>query len=128
VAGPLTAHTSWLSDLLQYACLLVCVPHLIVYFVTHIQLHEAQARVVRAQAHHQSLPVVSPSTVKIHYILNTQDAASRIGSISTPHLLGGQSSATPYGSGGGKVSTISSGQFSGRSVGGGTCEEIYGTR
>ncbi|KAI0027238.1 hypothetical protein K488DRAFT_62148 [Vararia minispora EC-137] len=48
-------------------------------------------------------------------------------SFSTPHLVGGKSSASTYSDGGGKASKISSGQFAGRSMGGGSRASVYGT-
>lgn len=43
-------------------------------------------------------------------------------------LQGGKSSASSYGNGNPKATTISSGLFSGRTIGGGTRGQVYGNR
>jgi hypothetical protein len=47
---------------------------------------------------------------------------------STTNLPAGKNSATLYGQGGGPVTTISSGLFAGRTVGGGTRGGVFGNR
>ncbi|KZV67556.1 hypothetical protein PENSPDRAFT_611228 [Peniophora sp. CONT] len=44
-----------------------------------------------------------------------------------PNLLGGRPTAATYGTGGGAVSTMKSGPFKGREIGGGSRSEVYGT-
>ncbi|VDB88221.1 unnamed protein product [Peniophora sp. CBMAI 1063] len=48
--------------------------------------------------------------------------------VSTPHVMGGKSSASTYSNGGGKATKASSGAFKGSLLGGGTRSDIYGTR
>ncbi|EIM89277.1 uncharacterized protein STEHIDRAFT_154955 [Stereum hirsutum FP-91666 SS1] len=58
----------------------------------------------------------------------SSSTSSKSSSISVKGLSGGKTSATTYGPGGGKTSTISEGQpFAGRTVGGGTRAEVYGS-
>jgi len=60
---------------------------------------------------------------------NTGGGSGTIGkSSSFSGLQNGKNAATAYGNGGGAVSHISSGIFAGRTVGGGTRQQVFGTR
>lgn len=55
-------------------------------------------------------------------------AASASKKVPTPNLLGGNSAAITYSSGGGKASKVGSGAFQGRTLDGGSRSDVYGTR
>ncbi|VDB88213.1 unnamed protein product [Peniophora sp. CBMAI 1063] len=58
----------------------------------------------------------------------TSESSSAHGTqVATPNLMDGRTSASSYGTGGGKAMKITSGLFEGNLLGGGTRPEVYGT-
>lgn len=69
------------------------------------------------------------NNVTVDFILGSSTGSSSRGSSSSVTIAGSSRSATSYGSGGGKASTIPSGQiFAGRIEGGGTRDQVFGSR